>query len=121
VSGQAKAVQKTVADIATAAAASLDLRFTVSPEEIIVFDKYVGEGYGVLTQDAAEAIALSARQEGLMLDPVYTGKAMAGLLDLLRQGYFGKQDSVMFLHTGGTPALFVYRDELTELLGRTRS
>jgi D-cysteine desulfhydrase len=72
-----------------------------------IFYDYVGEGYGVPTKSGIEAIKLAARTEALLLDPVYTGKAMAGLVDLIRNGYFTKKDTVVFVHTGGTPGLFL--------------
>jgi 1-aminocyclopropane-1-carboxylate deaminase/D-cysteine desulfhydrase-like pyridoxal-dependent ACC family enzyme len=68
----------------------------------------------VLTPKAAEAIKLVARTEGILLDPVYTAKAMAGLIDLVEQGHFERDDNVIFLHTGGTPTLFVYRNQLKQ-------
>jgi len=74
--------------------------------EIIVYDEYVGEGYGLPTPAMREAVELAARTEGIILDPVYTGKAMAGLIDLVRKGYFRKEDVVVFVHTGGIPGLF---------------
>jgi len=70
---------------------------------------YVGQGDGVPTRGMIKAVSLAARSEGLLLDPVYTGKAMAGLADLVSQGAFGSDDKVLFLHTGGSPALFGYR------------
>jgi D-cysteine desulfhydrase len=57
-----------------------------------------------------EAVQLLARTEAILLDPVYTGKAMAGLIDLVRKGYFKKNENVLFVHTGGSPALFAYTD-----------
>jgi len=72
-----------------------------------IFYDYVGKGYGVPTDSGIEAIKLAARTEALLLDPVYTGKAMAGLVDLIRSGYFTKKDTVIFIHTGGTPGLFL--------------
>jgi len=116
VSGDRVSIQKNVAEIADATAAALDLKMTFSPEEIIVFDDYVGEGYGMLNQPTADAIARVARGEGILLDPVYTGKAMAGMLDLLRKGYFKSGEGVVFMHTGGTPALFPHRDGLLSML-----
>ncbi len=80
----------------------------------VAFD-YVGPGYGVITPDAAEAIALSARCDGIILDPVYTGKAMAGLIALVRAGAIPRGKAVVFLHTGGSPALFAH-PELLDLL-----
>jgi L-cysteate sulfo-lyase len=70
---------------------------------------YVGQGYGLPTGGMIKAVALAARSEGLVLDPVYTGKAMAGLIDLVRNGAFSSDDNLVFLHTGGSPALFAYR------------
>lgn len=71
---------------------------------------YVGPGYGVETPEMSEAVRLLARTEGIFLDPVYTGKAMAGLVDYARTGKLAGAGPVLFLHTGGTPALFVYPD-----------
>ncbi len=69
---------------------------------------YVGAGYGVETPAMADAVRMLARTEGIFLDPVYTGKAMAGLIDYARAGKLKETGPVVFLHTGGTPALFVY-------------
>jgi L-cysteate sulfo-lyase len=71
---------------------------------------YVGGGYGQPTDAMVEAVTLAARLEGLLLDPVYTGKAMAGLISLVRSGYFRKGENVVFVHTGGAAGLFGYRD-----------
>jgi L-cysteate sulfo-lyase len=84
--------------------------------EITVFDDYIGGGYGVLDEHTVRAIRLVAEKEGILLDPVYTGKAMAGLLDLCAKGYFRPEENVVFLHTGGTPALFPYRNGVLEHL-----
>jgi len=75
-------------------------------ETATVLDQYIGAGYGLDTPESLEAIELLARTEGLLLDPVYTAKAMAGLLDWIRQGNFDENDNVMFWHTGGQLALF---------------
>jgi L-cysteate sulfo-lyase len=77
-------------------------------EEIIVLDQYVGEGYGIPTPGGMEAIHLLAETEGVLLDPVYTGKAMAGLINQIRVGKIGPGQDVIFLHTGGAPALFAF-------------
>ena len=90
----------------TAAGLGLDLAF--GPEDVQVNDDYLGGGYGVLTDAEREAVRLVARNEGILLDPVYTGKAMAGLLGLVRRGEIGADERVLFWHTGGTPALFAY-------------
>jgi L-cysteate sulfo-lyase len=71
---------------------------------------YVGGGYGVPTPGMVEAVTLLARTEGILLDPVYSGKGMAGLIDLIRKGHFAKNENVVFLHTGGSVALFGYPD-----------
>ncbi len=70
----------------------------------------MGEGYSRPTAGMVEAVQLLARTEAILLDPVYTGKAMAGLIDLVRKGYFKKNENVLFVHTGGSPALFAYTD-----------
>jgi D-cysteine desulfhydrase family pyridoxal phosphate-dependent enzyme len=75
---------------------------------------YVGEDYGVLSDGAVEAIRLLARSDGILLDPVYTGKAMAGLIDLVRTGRLGAERKVLFLHTGGAPALFAHPEVLPD-------
>ena len=80
----------------------------VADEDIVVLDDYVGAGYGVPTEEANDAIRRLARTEGLLLDPVYTGKAMAGMLDVLATERPGKLQDPVFLHTGGAPALFAY-------------
>lgn len=85
----------------------------VSPSRTLVDDGYVGEGYGIPAPSTLEAIALTARTEGILLDPVYTGKGMAGLIGLVRQGFFKPSDSVLFLHTGGSSALFAYEEAVT--------
>lgn len=110
------AARSDVATIANQTAKALNLDMSFSADDIIVFYDYIGEGYGKLDASHADAIARLARKEGILLDPVYTGKAMAGTLDLIEKDYFKKGEGVVFLHTGGTPALFVYRDELMELL-----
>ena len=82
--------------------------------ELKIFDDYVGPGYSIPTEEMAEAVRIFARVEGILLDPVYTGKAAAGLLDLIRKGYFGKGEKVLFLHTGGAPGLYAYQDVLLD-------
>lgn len=111
---EAAALQAEVAALAseTADAAGEKLRFL--PEEILVNDGYLGQGYGKPGEDELEALRLFAQTEGLLLDPVYTGRAAAGLIDLIRKGFFSSQDSVLFWHTGGAPALFA--DRYRELL-----
>jgi D-cysteine desulfhydrase len=85
------------------------------PRDIVnCFDAYLGPGYSLPTPEMAEAVRLTARTEGILLDPCYTGKAMAGLVDLVRKGYFRKEEQILFLHTGGVPALYAHRSEILE-------
>ena len=89
--------------------------------DLIVFDNYIGEGYGVLNSETTHAILEVAETEGILLDPVYTGRAMWGLSDLIRQHYFKPGSNVVFLHTGGTPALFPYRGSIRGFMHTTGS
>ncbi|MCL4459226.1 MAG: D-cysteine desulfhydrase family protein [Chloroflexi bacterium] len=102
-----------IARIASDTAKFLGIDLVIAPDEITNYEDYVGEGYGVMTRECREAISLVAETEGILLDPVYTGKAMAGLIDHIRRGKIGRGETVTFLHTGGTPLLFAYRMELT--------
>ena len=95
-----------IADLANKTAQSLVETMNFSPDSILVNDDYLGGGYAVMGKPEIEAIRLFARHQGLMLDPVYTGRAAAGLIDLVRQGFFKPSEEVLFWHTGGTPALF---------------
>jgi L-cysteate sulfo-lyase len=80
--------------------------------KILVDDGYVGEGYGIPAESTMEAIHVTARQEGILLDPVYSAKGMAGLIGMIRQGFFKPTDNVLFLHTGGSVALYAYQEQL---------
>jgi D-cysteine desulfhydrase len=84
---------------------------TVTREDIVVFDDYVGPGYAISTQEMIDATTRLARTEGILVDPVYTGKAFAGYCDRLQKGDFDNCDAVIFLQTGGSPAVFAYQDE----------
>lgn len=106
-------LQQRVAALAEATADLLGENLAFTPQEILVNAGYLGGGYGVLGDPEREAIRMFARSEGLMLDPVYTGRAAAGLVDLVRKNYFSAGQSILFWHTGGAPALFADRyDEL---------
>jgi len=107
-----------VIQIAAETARALGLDPSIRKDDVIVLDEYIKDGYGVVTADVAEVIRLVFAREGIVLDPVYTGKAMAGLVDLVKRGRFSKDDKVVFWHTGGTPALFPYREPLVRLLAR---
>ena len=104
-----------VANLANASALELGVTATFSPGEIIVNADYLGEGYGKMGALEKEAIRTFARLEGLFLDPVYTGRAAGGMLELMKKGYFPRNSSVLFWHTGGSPALFAqaYQDNLS--------
>ena len=91
--------------IAKEAAALLGLEFKLAEERYAVLYEYVGPGYAIVTAECAEAIRTVARADGILLDPVYTGKAMAGMIDLIRTGRLTKGQTVVFLHTGGAPAV----------------
>lgn len=109
--------RRLIARIATDAAALLGMDTMLSPEEITNLDGYIGGSYGELTAPCLEAMALVAETEGIVLDPVYSGKAMAGLIDHIRTGRIGKGETVVFLHTGGVPLVFAYTDELRNSYG----
>jgi 1-aminocyclopropane-1-carboxylate deaminase/D-cysteine desulfhydrase-like pyridoxal-dependent ACC family enzyme len=100
-------------DLATATARRIDQSFAFNPHDFDVNDRYLGGGYAVMGQPEREAIRLCAQTEGLLVDPVYTGRALAGLIDLIRRGEFKRDQNVLFWHTGGTPALFAYAKQLT--------
>jgi len=102
----------TTAQIANQCAKLLDLDLTVTKDDVKILYDYVGEGYGILDEKSKETIKLVARTEGIMLDPVYTSKAMAGLMDLMKKGHFKNYGTIVFLHTGGIPAISAYKDEL---------
>ena len=84
----------------------------VAREEIVANCNYVGDGYGVPTASMNEAVMMLARLEGLLFDPVYSGKGLAGMIDLIRKGKFENASNIVFLHTGGSAALFAYVDQL---------
>ena len=102
--------------IANQAAELLGVSTRVAPGDFFNDQGYIGPGYGSATPGCLEAIRLLARSEGILLDPVYTGKAMAGLIDHVRSGALDPADTVVFLHTGGTPALFARVEDLAPAL-----
>jgi len=103
-----------VCRVASEAGEVLGAPLSVAAGEIEAHDNYAREGYGVPNQGMIEAMRLVARTEGIVLDPVYTGKAMAGLIGLVKQGAFTAGQTVVFIHTGGVAGLFAYRDGLAE-------
>lgn len=90
----------------------LGLNVKVTPDEFEINDAYVGKGYGIPTKECLDAIRLVAQAEGIFFDPVYTGKGMAGLIDLIKKGRFKTTDTIIFVHTGGVPGLFAYNEEI---------
>lgn len=106
-----KAVQQeAVHKLANQALDLIGVEQRVPADKVIAFDDYVGPGYSLPTDAMVEAVKLLARTEGILLDPVYSGKAMSGLIDLVRKGYFREGSNILFLHTGGSPALYAYLD-----------
>ncbi|MBA7657957.1 L-cysteate sulfo-lyase [subsurface metagenome] len=101
-----------IARYANQAAEKLTLNCRIKKEDVFNTTDYVGERYGIPTQAGIDMIKLMARTEGIFLDPVYTSKAMSALYDHVKKGKVSSKDVVIFLHTGGTPALFAYQEEL---------
>ncbi len=102
--------EEIVYKLALETAEKLGVKTGVAREDIVCFDQYVGPGYSLPTDSMVEAVKLFAKTEAILLDPVYSGKAAAGLIDLVRKGHFAKGSNVLFLHTGGSPALYAYMD-----------
>lgn len=107
-------VVKRVVGIVSDLVEMLQMQWRPHPDDIIVFDEYVGERYGVPTKECLDAIRIVARTEGVLLDPVYTAKGMAGLMGLIAQGRFRADQNVVFWHTGGQPAIFAHAALLQE-------
>ena len=105
-------LQQMVAEIATGVCRLLGEPRTFHPGDIVANADYLGAGYAIMGPPEREAIDLFARREGILLDPVYTGRAAAGMIDLIRRGLIGKDETVLFWHTGGVPALWAYTNEL---------
>ena len=114
VSRPRQAQEELVYSLVKETAERVGVRSEIPREAVRCFDDYVGPGYSVPTHEMAEAVRLLARTEGILLDPVYTGKVMAGLIDLVRKGYFESGQNVLFLHTGGSPALYHYREDVLD-------
>lgn len=106
-----------ILEIARATDEALGLGLEILPDDIVVFDEYLGEGYGIVDKAVAEVIRLVFQTEGIVLDPIYTAKAMIGLIDLAKTGFFKPTDRIVFIHTGGTPALFPHRERIVGFLG----
>ncbi len=98
------------AEIANATAARLGFDMRINPDEIVNDDGFVGAGYGIPSAEAVAATRLFARTEGVILDPIYTGKAAAGMIARIRAGAWRHEDTIVFVHTGGTPAIFTWEE-----------
>lgn len=101
-----------ILDLSNKTAELMNSPHQFTPNDVILNSDYIGEGYGVIGKLEREAIEITARTEGILLDPVYTGRAMGGLINMIRTGKLKKTDNVLFWHTGGAPALFAYSDSL---------
>ena len=104
--------EEIVYDLVKQTATHLGINSAIPRDAILCFDAYVGPGYSLPTPAMAEAVRMLAGLEGILMDPVYTGKAMAGFIDLIRKDFFSKEENVLFVHTGGSPALYVYMEEI---------
>jgi len=115
VARKSKPLRQVAAEHATGAAKLIGVNETFRPDDLIVNDEYYGTFYGVPTEAGNKAILTAARTEGLILDPVYTGKAMSGLIDLARTGGIDRDRTVIFIHTGGAPSLNAFEDQFRTL------
>jgi D-cysteine desulfhydrase len=109
---QAEALRDQLGNLTSATANLLELPASLTPEDFTVTAAYLGAGYGIVGDLERAALQLMARTEGLPVDPVYTGRALGALVDLVRQGTFTAEERILFWHTGGSPALFAYGEEL---------
>ncbi|MCW1970694.1 MAG: D-cysteine desulfhydrase family protein [Anaerolineae bacterium] len=108
---KSEAILDKIATISNEAAQNLGEKTRFLSQNITVYDQFVGPRYGISTPQSLEAISLFAENEGILLDPVYTAKAAAGLIQDIRTGVIRENETVIFLHTGGNPALFAYRND----------
>jgi D-cysteine desulfhydrase family pyridoxal phosphate-dependent enzyme len=106
IDGSEEWLRSYVSELASSASEKLGKQMEFTPAEVLANADYCKAGYGALTEPEREAIHSFAKHEGILLDPVYTGRAAAGMIDLIRKGFFKQDETVLFLHTGGQPALF---------------
>jgi len=100
--------EELIYDLVKRTAIYVGVEVNIPRDAVNVVDDYVGPGYSLPTPEMVEAVKMLAQTESILLDPVYSGKAMAGLIGLIRKGYFKKSDNVLFVHTGGSPSLYAY-------------
>jgi D-cysteine desulfhydrase family pyridoxal phosphate-dependent enzyme len=112
ISGQTVESDERALRIANEAAAIIGSEVRITPDDIVSIDGYLGPGYAVPTESGDSAIGLLAKAEAIFLDPVYTGKAMGALIDHIRRGVVGSDETVIFVHTGGTPSIFAHAERL---------
>ncbi len=105
-------VERQVCGYANAVAEHLGFDARLTPDDITVHDEYVGERYGLPTEAGLEAMRLAGRCEGLVLDPVYTAKSLSALVDQVRRGAVGPEETAVFVHSGGLPIVFAYSEEV---------
>jgi L-cysteate sulfo-lyase len=110
IENEAETLLPEVRQIAEACARKIGLKAALRDDAFEIARGYAGAGYGIPTDTMREAVALLARLEGIILDPVYAGKAMAGLIDLVRTRRIAADETIVFIHTGGMPAMFAYAD-----------
>jgi len=115
VAGKSKLMRKMSANLASEAAKLIDANETFTPDDITINDNYYGIQYGVPTEAGNKAILTTAQTEGIILDPVYTGKAMSGLIDLVRTKAIDPNRTAIFIHTGGSPGLFAFESQFRDM------
>ena len=112
VSGSKSEQEEKVFNLACETVEYIELPSIVKQEDIIANCNYIGKGYGIPTKEMNEAVIMLARLEGILFDPVYSGKALAGMISLIVDNYFSNDENILFIHTGGTAGLFAYQDQL---------
>ena len=104
--------EQLVYELVKETAVHVGIHSDIPAQSVRCYDEYVGPGYSLPTAEMGEAVRMLAGLEGILMDPVYTGKAMAGCIDLVRKGIFKKGENILFVHTGGSPALYVYMEHI---------
>jgi D-cysteine desulfhydrase family pyridoxal phosphate-dependent enzyme len=118
VSEEKESYMKDIFKISIDTVKSLELDVEIDRDDILILDDYLKEGYGIVDKEISDTLRFIAAKEGFFLDPVYTGKAMCALMDLVKKDYFRKEDKIVFFHTGGTPALFPNKHLIKKFLNK---